>query len=105
MKYVRYEVNGSVSYGILSGDTISELSGDIFGECEASGATVGLSDVKLLAPTVPSKILAVGLNYRSHLGGEPEPKNPEMFIKTPSCINNPNGERIRRIKTPCASGW
>lgn len=92
MKYVRYEVNGSVFYGILSGDTISGLNGDIFGECEESGASVALADVKLLAPTVPSKILAVGLNYRSHLGDEPEPTNPEMFIKTPSCINDPNGE-------------
>lgn len=94
MKYVRYEVNGSASYGILSGDTISELNGDIFGECEESGASVALADVKLLAPTVPSKILAVGLNYRSHLGDEPEPTNPEMFIKTPSCINDPNGEIV-----------
>ncbi len=94
MKYVRYEVNGSASYGILSGDTISELNGDIFGACEESGNTVALADVKLLAPTVPSKILAVGLNYRSHLGDEPEPTNPEMFIKTPSCINDPNGEIV-----------
>lgn len=94
MKYVRYEVNGSASYGILSGDTISELNGDIFGACEESGKTVALADVKLLAPTVPSKILAVGLNYRSHLGDEPEPTNPEMFIKTPSCINDPNGEIV-----------
>ena len=94
MKYVRYEVNGSVSYGILSGDTISVLDGDIFGECEESGASVALANVKLLAPTVPSKILAVGLNYRSHLGDEPEPKNPEMFIKTPSCINDPNGDIV-----------
>ena len=94
MKYVRYEVNGSASYGILSGDTISELNGDIFGACEESGASVALADVKLLAPTVPSKILAVGLNYRSHLGDEPEPTNPEMFIKTPSCINDPNGEIV-----------
>ena len=94
MKYVRYEVDGSASYGILSGDTISELNGDIFGACEESGASVALADVKLLAPTVPSKILAVGLNYRSHLGDEPEPTNPEMFIKTPSCINDPNGEIV-----------
>lgn len=94
MKYVRYEVDGSASYGILSGDTISEINGDIFGACEESGASVALADVKLLAPTVPSKILAVGLNYRSHLGDEPEPTNPEMFIKTPSCINDPNGEIV-----------
>ena len=36
-------------------------------------------------------MLAVGLNYRSHLDGAPEPGNPEIFIKTPSCINDPEG--------------
>ena len=35
--------------------------------------------------------MAVGLNYRSHLDGAPEPQNPEIFIKTPSCINDPGG--------------
>jgi 2-keto-4-pentenoate hydratase/2-oxohepta-3-ene-1,7-dioic acid hydratase in catechol pathway len=42
--------------------------------------------VKLLVPTVPTKVLAVGLNYRSHLGGRPMPDAPAIFLKPPSCL-------------------
>src|SRR2546423_14469732 len=48
-----------------------------------------LSDVKLLYPCQPGKILAVGLNYKSHLGGRPQPANPEMFYKPVSALQNP----------------
>lgn len=91
MKFARYELNGTIGYGIVSGAELRVLSGSPFGDCSETGATVALSDVQLLAPTVPTKVLAVGLNYRSHLGGQLEPGNPEIFIKTPSCINNPGG--------------
>ncbi len=91
MKFARYELNGRVGYGIVSGENMSVLSGCPFGEYNETGETVALADVRLLAPTTPTKVLAVGLNYRSHLGGDPEPQNPEIFIKTPSCINNPGG--------------
>ena len=91
MRFARYELNGTIGYGIVSGDSLSVLSGCPFGEYSEAGETVALADVKLLAPTTPTKVLAVGLNYRSHLGGAPEPQNPEIFIKTPSCINDPGG--------------
>jgi 2-keto-4-pentenoate hydratase/2-oxohepta-3-ene-1,7-dioic acid hydratase in catechol pathway len=34
----------------------------------------------------PSKILGVGLNYRSHLGGRELPPTPELFYKPPSAL-------------------
>ena len=49
-----------------------------------------LAAVKLLHPCQPSKILAVGLNYRSHLGSRPQPAHPEIFYKPPSALQNPN---------------
>lgn len=91
MRFARYELNGTIGYGIVSGDSLSVLSGCPFSEYSETAETVALADVKLLAPTTPTKVLAVGLNYRSHLSGAPEPKNPEIFIKTPSCINDPGG--------------
>lgn len=94
MKFVRYALNGKISYGTLSDDTITELEGDPIAGASETGNVVALADVKLLAPATPTKILAVGLNYRSHLGGQPEPANPEIFIKTPSCLNDPFGEII-----------
>ena len=94
MKLARYELNGSIGYGIVDGNNIKTLDACPLTNINETGDTVVLDDVKLLAPTSPSKVLAVGLNYRSHLGNEPEPKNPEIFIKTPSCINDPGGEIV-----------
>ena len=49
-KYVRYEHGGSISYGVLEGETIHQLEGDVFASPERTGATVALGDVTLLAP-------------------------------------------------------
>jgi 2-keto-4-pentenoate hydratase/2-oxohepta-3-ene-1,7-dioic acid hydratase in catechol pathway len=89
-KYVRYRKHSTTAYGILEGDTIREISGDLFGACEQTGITHPLSGVKLLYPCEPRKILAVGLNYRSHLGGRPQPDHPEMFYKPVSALQHPD---------------
>ena len=60
MKFVRYQSNGNVSYGTLSGDTISEIDGDPITGYSETGNTVALGDVELLAPVTPGKVLAVG---------------------------------------------
>ncbi len=94
LKYVRYEFGGRTAYGLLEGDTIQELRGDPFTGGKPSGAKRKLSDVRLLAPCEPSKLLAVGLNYKSHIGSRPAPKKPEIFIKTPSSLLETNGRII-----------
>ncbi|MDE0481965.1 MAG: fumarylacetoacetate hydrolase family protein [Candidatus Poribacteria bacterium] len=94
MKFARYKLNRTVGYGIVEGNSLRTLDGCPFTDYSETGDTVALEDVQLLAPATPSKVLAVGLNYRSHLGDAPEPKNPEIFIKTPSCINDPEGEIV-----------
>ena len=80
-KYVRYAHDGAVSYGILEGETIHQLAGDVFSSPERTGATVALGDVTLLAPTDPRKVVAAGLNYRSHLGGAEPAEYPGLFDK------------------------
>ena len=80
-KYVRYDHGGAVSYGILEGETIHQLAGDVFASPERTGATVALGDVTLLAPTDPRKVVAAGLNYRSHLGGAEPAEYPGLFDK------------------------
>ena len=80
-KYVRYDHEGAVSYGILEGETIHQLAGDVFASPERTGATVALGDVTLLAPTDPRKVVAAGLNYRSHLGGAEPAEYPGLFDK------------------------
>jgi 2-keto-4-pentenoate hydratase/2-oxohepta-3-ene-1,7-dioic acid hydratase in catechol pathway len=86
IKYVRYSYQNKQSYGILKGETIEELSGNLFESPQKTGKKMDLSAVKLLAPCQPSKIIAVGLNYKSHLGNRPVPKYPGLFAKYPTCI-------------------
>jgi 2-keto-4-pentenoate hydratase/2-oxohepta-3-ene-1,7-dioic acid hydratase in catechol pathway len=93
-QYVRYRYGSDTSYGILEGETVRELRGDLFGDNSPAGATHRLSEVKLLYPCQPGKIMAVGLNYRSHLGGRPQPAHPEMFYKPATALQHP-GEPIR----------
>ena len=87
-KYIRYRSGPEIHYGILEDQTVHELRGDLFDHSPA-GVTCELGAVKLLAPCTPTKILAVGLNYRSHLGGRPAPSSPEIFYKPVSCLQNP----------------
>lgn len=80
-KYVRYEHDGAASYGVLEGETIHQLGGSVFDAPERTGVTVALGDVTLLPPTEPQKVVAAGLNYRSHLGGAQPSEYPGLFDK------------------------
>jgi len=90
-KYIRYRAGASAGYGILDGASIRPIDGDLFGSHRETGATLNLSEVSLLAPCLPGKIFAVGLNYRSHLGGRPAPDRPEIFYKAVTALQCPDG--------------
>jgi 2-keto-4-pentenoate hydratase/2-oxohepta-3-ene-1,7-dioic acid hydratase in catechol pathway len=95
-RYIRYRTTSSSNttpgtYGILDGDTVREIRGDLFGSHEPTGVTHPLSSVTLLHPCNPTKILCVGLNYKSHLGGRPQPTRPEIFYKPLSAVQDPGG--------------
>lgn len=85
-KYVRYSQGSAVSFGQLEGETIRQLSGNLFESPKLTGKTVKLSEVKLLAPVEPSKVIAVGLNYQSHLGQRSAATYPGLFAKLPTSI-------------------
>ena len=85
-KYVRYSHDGSVAYGILRGETITRLDGDLFSSPRETDKTVPVLEVRLLAPCEPSKIIAVGLNYQSHLGDREPAEYPGLFAKFPTSI-------------------
>ncbi len=85
-KYVRYEAHGETAYGVVEGDTVKQITGPPYEAHEVTDHTHALSEVKLLAPVVPNKVVAIGLNYRSHLGDRTPPKVPEPFFKTTSSV-------------------
>ena len=93
-RYVRYSHQNAIAYGILDGDTIQELKGDLFANPKPSGRTVKLSEVRLLAPCQPSKVIAVGLNYKSHIGDRPAAKEPGLFLKLPTSIVGPEASIV-----------
>jgi 2-keto-4-pentenoate hydratase/2-oxohepta-3-ene-1,7-dioic acid hydratase in catechol pathway len=90
-KYIRYRFGSTTGYATLDGDTVRPFSGDLFGSRTPSGETFKLSDVTLLAPCQPGKILAVGRNYKSHLAGRPQPDCPEIFYKPVTALQDPGG--------------
>ena len=98
MKIGRYESDGRISFGIVDpkGGTVREIDGDPFDGIRETGAVRRLSEVRLLAPVAPSKIVAVGLNYRDHAKemGKKIPEEPLIFLKAPSALNRPGGDVV-----------
>ncbi|PKB77951.1 MAG: fumarylacetoacetate hydrolase [SAR202 cluster bacterium Io17-Chloro-G9] len=95
MKIARYLAHGQVSYGSVEGDMVHELSASPFEPHTVTDHVHPLSDVKLLAPCVPGKILAIGLNYSSHLHDRPGPTEPMVFYKTPTSLIGPEDTIVR----------
>jgi 2-keto-4-pentenoate hydratase/2-oxohepta-3-ene-1,7-dioic acid hydratase in catechol pathway len=91
LTYSRFLLGGEARCALVKDGRALELSGDPFSDPHPTGREFPCSDLKLLAPCVPPKILAVGQNYSSHLGGRPVPKNPEMFYKPVSSLQDPGG--------------
>ena len=88
-KYVRFQKGSTIAYGVLAGDMVREIGSGLFGDRQPASGRYKLSEVKLLYPCVPPKALAVGLNYKSHLGDRPAPTAPEIFYKPVSCLQHP----------------
>ena len=63
-RYVRFQADAKVAYGIVEGEAVREIAGDLFGKWKVTDTTHPLAKVKLLTPTRPSKVLALAGNYR-----------------------------------------
>jgi 2-keto-4-pentenoate hydratase/2-oxohepta-3-ene-1,7-dioic acid hydratase in catechol pathway len=88
-------VQGGVRSGIVEGDSIAEIRGEIWGDRQRTGKSWALSSVKMLAPAAPSKIVCEGRNFAGHASelGNALPKEPLIFLKPPSSVIAP-GEPI-----------
>jgi len=90
LKFMRFLRNDTVIQGITDGiGYVKEIRGDIAGNYELTGWQIPLKDVqKYLVPVYPSKIVGLGLNYRSHAEetGVQIPSEPLMFLKPPSAL-------------------
>src|SRR3989304_3544029 len=92
MKIVRFKAGRKTRYGVREGARVVEYSGTPFGAFRRGRKKFPLKQVVLLAPVVPSKIVAVGLNYRDHAQelNAPIPEEPILFLKPPTALIGPD---------------
>jgi 2-keto-4-pentenoate hydratase/2-oxohepta-3-ene-1,7-dioic acid hydratase in catechol pathway len=85
------ETHPGPKFGIIEGDSVREASGDFASGWRPGKQAWALKDVKLLPPSVPSKIVCVGRNYAEHAKelGNDVPAEPVIFLKPPSAIIAP----------------
>lgn len=96
--YVFIDNGGIARYGIVNGEQITAIEGDLFGEYQVTGKNFELAGVKLLAPCVPSKVIAIGTNYMDHTlqTNSPVVKAPLMFIKATTAVIGPYDDIVSR---------
>ena len=92
MKIVRFAWGDTPLYGILEGDTIHSVRGDIFGKFSHGKQKCHLSDVKLLAPVQPSIVVGTALNYR--VKDRPKTDAPLFFTKPPMSVIGPGASIV-----------
>jgi 2-keto-4-pentenoate hydratase/2-oxohepta-3-ene-1,7-dioic acid hydratase in catechol pathway len=96
---------GGVAFASVEGDgddtQVLEIAEHPFGQPNFTGKRWPLADVRLLAPILPSKVIAVGRNYTKHAAefGNEVPTAPMLFIKPSTSVIGPNAA----IKLPKAS--
>jgi 2-keto-4-pentenoate hydratase/2-oxohepta-3-ene-1,7-dioic acid hydratase in catechol pathway len=91
MRIARFSTEGAVSFGVMEDDSIAAIAAHPFGELRFTGERHSLADVRLVAPILPSKVVAIGKNYADHareMGGEP-PAEPVIFLKPSTAVIGP----------------
>ena len=88
VKYVKYQAGNRTAWGTLENETtIREISAAPWEGAKPTGRTVKLAEVKLLAPAEAKKVIAAGLNYKSHIGQASPAKYVGLFAKFPTSLS------------------
>lgn len=96
MRIARFSTDDGMSFGVVEENTVAVIAAHPFGELTFTGQRLPLTDVRLLAPILPSKIIAIGKNYADHvreMGGDGPPAEPVIFSKPSTAVIGP-GEAI-----------
>ena len=91
----RFQKGDEVFYAKVVDGELFKLIGDVFGSPSFEKKPTPLKGVKTLVPVVPSKVIAVGLNYADHARetGKPLPKEPLFWLKAPTSLI-PDGAKV-----------
>jgi 2-keto-4-pentenoate hydratase/2-oxohepta-3-ene-1,7-dioic acid hydratase in catechol pathway len=91
MRIVRYETAGATGYGSVEGGRIRPLAGPLHGLEPSGEPHIALSEVRLLAPCAPTKIVAIGPNFGAYFPDSAPPEAPMLWVKPQTCLNHPDG--------------
>jgi 2-keto-4-pentenoate hydratase/2-oxohepta-3-ene-1,7-dioic acid hydratase in catechol pathway len=96
-KWLRFRRGRATGFGTLTPSGIAVHDGEMFSRNAPNGTTLALSDVELLAPCAPSKIVALWNNFHALAAklNQPEPPEPLYLLKATTTIAAP-GAVIRR---------
>ena len=91
MRLVRFRFGERIATGAVEDDQVRVLRGTFFEDPVPTGQAVPLDDVRLLAPVLPSKVVAVGRNYADHAAemGTDVPEEPLVFLKPSTSVVGP----------------
>lgn len=91
MKIYRYKHQGRVAHGVLEEESLFPVQGSIFKKFKVKPTGVPIGEVFLLPPVEPTKIVAVGANYKDHIieMGRILPEEPLIFLKPSSAVVGP----------------
>ncbi|MGI9667342.1 MAG: fumarylacetoacetate hydrolase family protein [Acidimicrobiia bacterium] len=92
MKIVRIDAEADdITYGTVEPDGIRLYHGSPFFHWERSETVLPITEVKLLAPVIPTKVVAVGKNYVDHAAemDSEVPESPIIFLKPPTTVIGP----------------
>jgi 2-keto-4-pentenoate hydratase/2-oxohepta-3-ene-1,7-dioic acid hydratase in catechol pathway len=89
MRIARFSIDGDIKFGLVQdGELIAFRGHPLVNDYETTGEVFQFEQVKLLAPTLPSKVVCVGKNYGEHIAEMGLATNPEptLFFKPNSAI-------------------
>jgi 2-keto-4-pentenoate hydratase/2-oxohepta-3-ene-1,7-dioic acid hydratase in catechol pathway len=91
MRLVRFRAGDRIATGVLEEGVVRALRGTFFEEPVPSGEELALERVRLLAPMIPSKIIAVARNNPGHAAelGNEVPPHPMLFLKPATSVIGP----------------
>ena len=95
MKYIRFrDSSGNEKYGLLEEEYAVEISADPFSDYEVSNKKHPLPEITILAPVVPSKVVALAYNYKDLIGEQDIYDEPLIFLKTGASVIGNNDHII-----------
>ncbi|GAA2521564.1 fumarylacetoacetate hydrolase family protein [Pilimelia columellifera] len=99
MRIARFAHADTMAFGVVEGDldagaqalTVAAIEGHPFGAIRFTGQRWALSDVRLLSPILPSKVVCVGRNYADHAAEQhaAAPTEPLLFLKPSTSVIGP----------------